>query len=134
MNKDEAQRHIEENLAPGDSLVGFFYAVQPFKIWLFLLIGPFAVLGMRYHFVAVTERGITFHKLSMLGKFSNSDSFTFDEIESVKIGKGILQRPMKFKFTNGRKLHVNAQLKGVEKVAKITEQVQQHIERNIRAA
>ena len=87
---------------------------------------------MKYHFVAVTQKGITFHRLSMLGKFSDSDSFGYDEIESVKIGKGLLQRPMKFKFANGRKLALNAQLKGVEKVAKLTETVQRHIERNIK--
>lgn len=132
MHKEAAQNHIEENLVPGDSLVGFFYALQPFKIWLFFLIGPLAVFSMKYHFVAVTQKGITFHRLNMLGKFSDSDSFEFNEIESVKIGKGLLQRPMQFKFANGRKLALKAQLKGVEKVAKLTDAVQKHIEHNIK--
>jgi hypothetical protein len=38
---------------------------------------------------------------------------------------------MTFKFRNGRKLFVKAQLKGVEKVAKLTQGVQQFIESNI---
>lgn len=132
MNKEQAQQHIEKNLAAGNSLVGFFMAMQPFKIWLFFLIGPLAVLSMKYYFVAVTKKGLTFYRLNMLGNFSNSDSFDFNEIESVKIGKGMLQRPMKFKFNNGRSLYIKAQLKGVEKVAKITDEVQRYIENNIK--
>lgn len=131
MKTEIAQNHIQKNLTPDDSLIGFFYAIQPFKWWLFLLIGPLAVLSMKSLFVAVTKNGLTFHRLNMLGRFSGSDSFTYKEIESVEIGKGLLQRPMKFKFTNGRKLNIKAQLKGVASVAKITEPVQRHIESNI---
>lgn len=131
MKTEIAKKHIEKNLASDDSLVGFFYAVQPFKWWLFLLIGPLAVLSMKSLFVAVTKNGLTFHRLNMLGRFSGSDSFAYKEVDGVKIGKGLLQRPMKFKFTNGRTLNIKAQLKGVASVAKITEPVQRHIESNI---
>jgi len=51
----------------------------------------------------------------------------------VKIGKGMLQRPMKFTFKNGRNIYIKAQLKGLEKVAKLDEATQKHIERNIAA-
>lgn len=131
MNKEKAQEYIQAHLNENDSLIGFFQAIETPKIWLYFLIGPLAALSMKYYFLAVTEKGIHFHKLSMLGKFAGSDFFKFNEIESVKIGKGLIQRPMMFKFKNSRKLKINAQLKGVEKVAKITENVQQHIERNI---
>ena len=86
---------------------------------------------MKTYFLAVTEKGISFHKLSLLGKFKEHDFFEFNDIESVKIGKGVLQRPMKFKFKNNRKIKIKAQLKGVDKVAKLLPDVQQHIERNI---
>lgn len=132
MKKENARQHIEQYLEPGDSLVGFFQAIQPFKWWLFLLIGPLAVLSMKYHFVAVTRKGVTFHRLNLLGKFAGQDAFAFTDIESVKIGKGILQRPMTFRFHNGRKLYLKGQLKGVEKVAKIDETTQRFIEDNIR--
>jgi hypothetical protein len=131
MKTEIAQKHIQKNIASDDFLIGFFYAIQPFKWWLFFLIGPLAVLSMKSLFVAVTKNGLTFHRLNMLGKFSGSDSFTYKEIENVKIGKGLLQRPMEFKFINGRKLKIKAQLKGVASVAKITEPVQRHIEANI---
>lgn len=131
MKTEIAQRHIEKNIASDDSLIGFFYAIQPFKWWLFLLIGPLAVLSMKSLFVAVTKNGLTFHRLNMLGKFSDNDSFSYKEIDNVKIGKGLLQRPMEFKFTNGRRLEIKAQLKGVASVAKITDPVQRHIESNI---
>ena len=134
MNKEQAKKHIEENLNKGDSLVGFFQAVSPPNIWLFLLIGPLFILSMRMYFLAVTDKGISFHKLSLLGKFKEHDFFEFSEIESVKIGKGILQRPMKFVFINKRKIKVKAQLKGVEKIAKLLPNVQQYIESNIPSA
>lgn len=132
MKKEDARQHIEQHLEPGDSLVGFFQAIQPFKWWLFFLIGPLGVLSMKFYFVAVTQKGITFHRLNLLGKFAGQDSFAFEDIESVKIGKGILQRPMKFLFKNGRKLYVKGQLKGVEKIAKLDEATQRFIEEHVR--
>jgi hypothetical protein len=133
MNKEVAQKHIEANLKVGDLLIGFFYATEAMKLGMFALIGPLAALGMKFYYVAVTKNGLTFHRLNMMGKFSNSDAFSYDEIEKVKIGQGWVQRPMKFKFKNGRVLNLKAQLKGVEKVAKLTEDVQQYLEKNIPA-
>lgn len=131
MNKEQAKKYIEENLNDGDSLIGFFEAVSPLNIWLFLLIGALSILSWRRYFLAVTEKGISFYRLSLLGKFKEHDFFEFGDIESVKIGKGLLQRPMKFTFKNNRKIKVKAQLKGVEKVAKLLPDVQKHIESNI---
>lgn len=131
MNKEEARLHIEQHLEPDDSLVGFFQAVQPFKWWLFLLIGPLAVLSMKFYCVAVSRKGITFHRINLMGKFAGQDAFAFSDIENVKFGKGLLQRPMTFRFHNGRKLYLKGQLKGVDKVAKIDEETQRHIEENV---
>jgi len=131
MNKEKAQEHIKHNLRENDSLIGFFQAIELPNIWLYFIIGPLAFLSMKTYFLAVTKNGIYFHKLNFLGKFKEYDFFEFGEIESVYIGKGIMQRPMKFKFKNNRKVNVKAQLKGIEKVAKITADVQQHIENNI---
>ena len=131
MNKEQAQEHIEQTLKENDTLIGFFQAISPPKIWMFFIIGPLAILSMQGYFLAVTEKGLYFYKLSLLGKFKSCDFFEFDEIESVKIGKGILQRPMKFHFKNNRKIKVKAQLKGIEKVAKITPDVQSYIENKI---
>ncbi|PKO35942.1 MAG: hypothetical protein CVU34_00200 [Betaproteobacteria bacterium HGW-Betaproteobacteria-7] len=132
MKKEDARQHIQQHLEPGDFLVGFFQAIQPFKWWLFLFIGPLAVLSMKYYFVAVTRKGITFHRINLMGKFAGQDTFVFSDIKSVKIGKGMLQRPMTFRFNNGRKLHLKGQLKGVEKVAKIDAETQRFIEDNVR--
>ncbi|ASW82110.1 hypothetical protein EAY24_23920 [Vibrio anguillarum] len=128
MIKEQAKEYIEEKMNKDDQLIGFFQAVSPPQFWLFLLVGPLFVLSMRTYFLAVTEKGISFHKLSLLGKFKEHDFFEFSEIESVKIGKGLLQRPMKFTFQNNRKITVRAQLKGVGKVAKLLPEVQQYIE------
>ncbi len=131
MKKEAALNHIKRNLGKEETLVGYFYAQKPFIIWLFLLVGPFAVLSMKHYFVGVSNKGIHFHRVNFLDKFAEHDFFEFDEISNVKIGKGYLQRPMKFLFKNGRKLKIKAQLKGVEKVAKLTEDTQNQIERNI---
>ncbi|MCQ8119260.1 hypothetical protein [Methylomonas rosea] len=131
MTKEAAKEHILKNLTPGDSLVGFFIAQQPFKLWLFFIIGPLAVLSMKQYFIAVTQKGIHFHRLNLWGKFASDDFFAFNEIATVKIGKGMLQRPMKFTFKNGRNIYIKAQLKGVEKVAKLDEATQKHIEQHI---
>ena len=131
MNKEQAKKYIEGNLNNGDSLIGFFQAISPPKIWLILLIGPLFILSMRAYFIAVSEKGIYFYKLSLLGKFNEHDFFEFDDIESVKIGKGLLQRPMKFTFKNNRKIKIKAQLKGVKKIAKLLPAVQQHIENKV---
>lgn len=134
MNKQQAEEHLLANLKEGDAIVGFFQAVSPANIWLLFLIGPLFILSMKIYFVAISQQGIYFHKLSLLGKFKECDFFAFSEIENVAIGKGLLQRPMKFLFKNDRKLKLKAQLKGVEKVAKLTADVQQHIEANIAQA
>lgn len=131
MNKEKAQEHIENNLSQDDALIGFFYAQQPPKFWLFFVIGPLAILSMKNHFVGISAKGIYFHQLNLLGKFTGHDFFRYDEIESVRIGKGVLQRPMKFLFKNGRDIMIKAQLKGVDKVAKLNEVTQQYIENNI---
>jgi len=131
MKKDVALKHIEMNLNKEEALVGFFYAQKPFKIWLLFLIGPFALLSMKNYFVGVSNSGIHFHQLGLLDKFKDHEFFKFSDITTVKIGSGYLQRPMEFLFENGRKLKIKAQLKGVDKVAKLTEETQKAIEKNI---
>lgn len=131
MNKDQAKDYIEANLNAGDSLIGFFQAVRPPNLWLIFLIGPLYVLSMKMYFIAVSKKGIFFHQLNMFGKFKEQDFFNFNEIETVDIGKGIMQRPMKFIFKNKRKLKIKAQLKGVQKIAKLTPDVQEYIETQI---
>ena len=131
MNKDKAQQHISACLNDGDDLIGFFQAIEPPKIWLFFLLGPLAILSMKSYFVAVGEQGVYFHRLNLLGKADTHDFFSFDEIEHLKVGNGVLQRPMWFSFNNGRKIKIKGQLKGVEKVAKLTPEVQAHLEKQI---
>lgn len=131
MKKEKAKEYIMGKLDEGDSLIGFFQAMKPPNYWLVFLLGPIFFLSMRVYFVAVTEKGIFFHQLGMLGNFKTHDFFEFAEIESVKIGEGVLQRPMKFVFKNSRKLKLKAQLKGVESVAKLVPDVQKHIIRHI---
>ena len=134
MRKEKAQIYIESTLQNGDSLIGFFQATALPKIWFFFLIGPFAFLGMKFYFLAVTQRGVSFHRMNLLERFKNNDFFEFSEIHSLSLGKGLLQKPMTFRFKNGGKLRVKAQLKGVEKVATITPEAQQYLEKNIRPA
>ena len=52
--------------------------------------------GVRSYFIGVSKEGIYFYKLTLMGKFQNADFFKYDEIKSVKLGKGFLARPMVF--------------------------------------
>ena len=132
MSKDEAKEHILENLSEDDSLVGFFIAQGAFPIWWFVLLGPFGALFIKTYYIAVTSKGINFYRLSLMGKFKDDgDFFTFDEIQNVKIKKGIVQRHMLFTFKDAVKVKIKAQLKGLDRVAKLTEETQQFIEKNI---
>ena len=131
MNKEELQEYIEENLVEDDTLIGFYQAQVPMKFWLFFVVGPFAALSMKFYMVAVSEKGVYFHKLSLWGKIAQSDFFAYNEIEGLQIGKGMLQRPMTFFFDNTRKLYLRGQLKGTSKVAKFEPQVQEYLEQHI---
>lgn len=122
MQKQEALAHIEQNLESGEELIGYFMAQSTSWKWLIFLIGPLAFLTLRVYFVGVSNRGIHFHQINFMGnKFIQHDKFRYEEIEKAKIGWGFLQLPIKFFFKNERKFKINAQLKGVERVAKIDE-------------
>ena len=132
MNKEEAKGYIVERLSENDKLVGFFIAQGPFPIWWFLLLGPLGILFLKTYYIAVTNNGINFYRLSLMGKFKDDgDFFTFDEIENVKITSGMMQRPMLFTLKDAGKVKIKAQLKGLERVAKLTEETQEFIENNI---
>lgn len=133
MHKDEVQKHIEKHLAEGDELIGFFQATYTPSFWWFPLVGPLIFLGAKIYFVGVSKHGLYFHRLTFMRKFRDADFFKYDEIESAKVGGGILARPFVFRFTNGKKLKVKGQLKGLEKIAKLTPEVSDHIRSNIAA-
>ena len=131
MHKDEVQKHIEKHLAEGDELIGFFQATYTPSFWWFVLVGPLMFAGIRTYFIGVSKQGLYFYKLTLMGKFREADFFKYDEIESAKVGGGILARPMVFRFANGKKLKVKGQLKGIEKIAKLTPEVSDYIRSNI---
>ena len=132
MKKEEAEEHILNSIDNDDELIGFFTAQGPFPIWWFLLLGPLGAFFLKYYYIGVTQKGISFYRLSIMGKFKDEgDFFPFSEIESVKIKNGFLQRPLIFTLENGTKIKIKAQIKGVERVAKLSDEVQKHIENNI---
>lgn len=131
MNKNKAHEYILSVKEADDRLIGFFLAQGPFPILWYFIIGPLAFLMVRRYYVAVSEKGVYFTKLNLLGKPANTDRMLFSEIERAEIGNGILQRPILFRFTNGKKLKVKAQLKGVKSVAVLTPDVQTYLERNV---
>ena len=89
--------------------------------------------GIRTYFIGVSKQGLYFYKLTRMGKFRDKDFFKCDEIESAKVGGEMLARPMVFRFANGKKLKVEGQLKGLERIAKLTPEVSDYIRNNIAA-
>jgi len=132
MKKEEILEHIEHKLEEDELIIGFFMAQYKPSLWFFLLVGPLWALGIRVQYIAVTERGLYFHKCNILGKIIDSDFRSYDEIASVDFGKGLIQRPIKFLFKSNRNLKLSAQLKGVEQIPKLTPDIQGYIQNRTR--
>lgn len=132
MTLEVAEKNILERLEKGDKLVGFFIAQSPFPIWWYMLLGPLGLFFLKTYFIAVTNNGIGFHKLTLMGKFKgDGDFFNYDEIESIKIKNGLMRRPMIFALKNGVKVKIKAQKKGLGQAAKLNEDTLEHIIKNI---
>lgn len=127
MHKDKALIIIQNSLEHNENLIGFFQAAEQPKMWLWFLIGPIATLAIKNYFVAVTNKGIHFHRLNLIGKFVKHDFLTYDEIEKIKLGTGKLQIPLNVSFKNGRKISLKAQKKGFSSVATIDEATMQYL-------
>lgn len=120
MDKEKIKNDfILPHLKQGEELVGFFQATYMPPMWWIFLIGPLMFFGTRVYYIAVTNQGLHLHKLSFFGKPETYNFFPYAEIPKMKLGKGFLQSPLQLTFTNGRKLTIKAQLKGLEKVAKL---------------
>lgn len=127
MRKERARHHIDEHLEPGDSVVGFFQATRWPRIWVFFLLGPLAMLGLRILFIAVSQRGVYFHRVSHIDRFEGHDFFRFDEISACDVGRGFLNKRVRFLFNNNRRLRVLAQFRGADRVARLSPEVQEYL-------
>lgn len=111
-------RHLERFramrlLAPGEEYVGaFFGRTQVGLIWFFVM-GPLALLTMRQYQVVMTDRRIFFLRISILGKSTGVDAFTFDEIEEASFIKGVLTYKIFFRFNHGRTLWLDSNFKAL---------------------
>ena len=112
MKLEKMKSYVNENLNEDDVLIGYFWSMEAIKIWLFMLIGPFAAFSMKFYVVAVSEKGLYFHRINFLEKFADTDFFTYEEIETLALSKGMLNALLKFHFVNGRKLKLKSPLKG----------------------
>lgn len=133
MHKDAAKVEIEKKLVQDESLVGFFLAQKLPPFWLAFIVGPLMWLGLKTYFVSVTNLGVHFHKLNMLGKFSQHDFFPFKDVKSLKVSNGHMQIPMLYTFANGTTLKIRAQKRGMDRVAKIDEATIAHLKKHIQA-
>jgi hypothetical protein len=128
MNKEQIKNdYILPRLKQGEELIGFFQASYTPSMGWFFLIGHLMFFGMRIYYVAVTNQGLHLHKLSFFGKPENYNFFSYAEISKIKLGKGFLQAPLQLVFSNGRKLALKAQLKGVDKVAKLDDRTREFL-------
>lgn len=131
MSKIKVTEAVNKYISPDESVIGSFSGIVPYKLWLFFLIGPLAVLSMKSYYAAVTDKGVHFIKLNMMGKPGNHDFFSYSEIADVKVGKGFLRTPLKFRFTNGRKFYIQAMRKGVEKIAKLEPEALSYLQQHV---
>jgi len=127
MHKDTVKSDlIVPHLKAGEELIGFFMAgYQPKLRWYFLA-GPFAALKMRMYFAAVTPLGIHLHKMNFWGKPESHEFVPYSNMSKLKIGKGLLQARFEIS-TAAKTISLKAQLKGVEKVAKLDHQTREFL-------
>lgn len=119
MKKEKVEQHITAILGENETLESYFLAQELHRRW-FLLLGPLAALTLRSYYIAVTSEGVHFHRVDLRDRIAMSDFFSYSEITAVNVKGGMLQKPLRFSFSNGRTLKVKAQVKGVASVPKLT--------------
>ena len=134
MNKDDAKTELEKNLPEGEQLVGLFMAMTFPNFWWYVLVGPLAALKIKTYFVGVTNKGLHLHQLNLAGKFSLHRYIPFNEVLSLKLGRGFMKIPMRYTLSNGEIIKLNAQKVGVERVAKIEANTIAHLKQQIKEA
>ncbi|GEM_PF-4960640 len=100
-------------LKEGEKYIGAFLARTRIKIMWFFIIGPLAGLTMKQYQIVVTNQRIFFGRLSMMGKLTSVDAFTFDEIEKASFKKGMLTYKIALRFKNGRTLNLDSNHKAI---------------------
>lgn len=129
MDKEKIKNDlILPHLNQDEELIGFFQATYLPSFWWFLLIGPFIALGMRIYYVAVTNRGLHLYKLNFFGKQDTYNFFSYNEITKINLGDGLIQAPLQLSFSNGKKLTIKAQLKGMDKIAKLDDKTRKFLQ------
>ncbi|GEM_PF-7058992 len=131
MKKNDVKQLISNHLKQNESFVGCFVAMYRPSLWWSLLIGPFLFLGMKNYVVGISDQGMHIILLNFLGKPDQHNFLNFSEIRSFHSSKGFLQIPLKFEFKNGRILKIRAQRKGIDSIAKISEEILEYLRKKI---
>lgn len=90
-----------------EELIGIFQAMSAPSLDWIVLFGPLMYLSMSWYFVAITSKGIHFHKQKSLFKPAQYDFFRYEEIKKLELSKGMLKSTFKAEFANGRKLKLD---------------------------
>ncbi len=120
MNKVAIQQYVTDNLQPNDELIESFLAIKRPNMFYIVLFSWIAIFSLRYYVIAVSQRGIYFHKLNFFGRFSSTELIEYQDIEHVTIGLGFVQKTFHVYFKNGRQLKLKAAFRGARRGLKIT--------------
>jgi hypothetical protein len=115
-NKNLDALRSQAPLNQGEEYVGAFSARTKISWGWFFVIGPLAAFTMKQYQMMVTNQRVFFGRLSLLGKLSSIDIFSFDEIKSASCKKGMLTYSISLKFKNGRSIALDANHKGVASI------------------
>ncbi len=125
MKAEKVLEYINNTLDESDELIGYFFG-QEFNIGIYLIFGPLSMLKMKRYYIAVSQNGVHFHRVNLLEKICQSDFFSFDEIDEIKISKkGVIQKKIEFTFKNGRSVKVKSPIKGVKSAALFTPAIEE---------
>jgi hypothetical protein len=134
MKREELTATIQQSLVEGESLIGFFYAQQQFKIGLWFLIGSLAAFTLKHYYTVVTTHGIHFYQMDLWGKLGQHDFFRYSEIQRIKMRQGFLRTSLEYFFETGRTLKLRSPHKGLKHILKLEESVINYLKAHVLVA
>ena len=132
LENDDIQKYIEKQISEGDELVGFFSGNSTMDLQVLVIAPAFAGFTIKVIVVAVTKRCLMIHLLNKFGtKFLDYSSIEYSDIDSIKFGMGLIQRPVKIKLKSGDKLKIKAQVRALVNCPKLTDDLQDYITKQV---
>jgi len=136
MNDDGIKALIKQTMGVDEIESYYFYGVNQASFGKTMLLGVFATLSQKYFICNVTNKGIHFYGLTMLGKPKNYSFVPKKAIKSLKVKNGLLPgltKVVEIEYIQGEKTKITANKKvaGIKEQGKNLEAIEKCFENTI---